>query len=90
MSSVLPIFLSGLLFLIRSCDVSFFKRRSDILLLKRDGEMQFTRYLGANSAANDLQRPTKADLDIEIEEWKGRPILPARELIKTIEHPSLK
>ena len=52
--------------------------------------MQFTRYLGAYSAANDLQRPTKADLDIEIEEWKGRPIFPASELIKTIEHPSLK
>ena len=68
MSSVLPILLSGLLFLIRSWDVSFFNRRSDILLLKRDGEIQFNLNFGANSAAKDLHKPTKADFDIEIDE----------------------
>ena len=52
--------------------------------------MQFTLKLGAYSAAKDLQSPTSADFDIDIDEWKGKPTLLANELIKTNEHPLLK
>ena len=47
---------------------SFLKKRSDILLLKSDGEIQLTLYVGANSADNDLHKPRIADFETDTDE----------------------
>ena len=85
MSFVRPVLFSGWLLDILSTDFSDEKNFEDMLLLKSEGDIQFTLMFGAHSAAKDIVIPFIADLTIDVEQWYGIPNFVATVLNKTIE-----
>ena len=68
-----PILLRGCILAIPSAIFSFFNKNSEIFELVKLGAIQFTLILGANSAANEIVKPSTAPFAEATIAWLGNP-----------------